>query len=175
MKKIFILLNVIAISLIFCGCSVPAYDVEVHISPKFKEQFKIYPSLEVDIAGVNENEAERFSAVSIDEYFQINNPLRQGSEHVTLCFSEGNTAPKQLAANDPVWKIFHKKEAVKLYLIANIPADNAIEKGKKDHRKQVVPLEKSNWFSSNKRYFEISPAGINILKNRPENKVKEAQ
>ncbi len=168
MKKHLLTLFASAVTaMFFSGCATPSYNVEVYLSSLFKEQMKIYPSLEVDIVGVNENEAERFESCNVNDYFEIGNALRSSTPHATVYFSETDILPKLLKKSNPVWKKFGKKGAVKLYLLVNLP----IEPGKgvaKDIRKMVIPLE-SSFFGSDDRYFEITPAGINVLKNRPEN------
>lgn len=167
-KHLVTFIAVFCTALFFCGCAVPAYNVEVYLSKQFKERMKIYPSLEVDIVGVNENEAERFDSCDVSDYFEIGNALRSSTVHATLYFSETDILPKLLKKDDPVWKKFAQKDASKLYLLVNIPVEPGKNRGK-DIRKTVVPLECPELFSSSRRYFEITPAGINLLKERPGN------
>lgn len=167
-KHLLIFAAGILTAMIFSGCAAPAYNVEVYLSKQFKEQMKIYPSLEVDIVGVSENEAERFDSCNVSDYFEIGNALRSSTARATICFSETDILPKLLKKQDVIWQKFGKKDAVKLYLLVNIP----MEPGKgiaKDIRKTVIPLERPGIFGSSWRYFEITPAGINLLKERPEN------
>lgn len=167
MKNPGLLLLSLLLSGLFAGCAVPSYDVEVYLSAKFKEQWNVYPSLEVDVVGVNTNEGERFSACSVDEYFQIGNALRTGTDHFTLYFSEDSIAPKLLRSGNPVWEKFARKEAGQLCLLVNIPQDSEKSATPKDARKIMIPLERVGLFGSRRRYFEISPAGIVSLKERP--------
>lgn len=151
---------------LLAGCAAPSYNVEVYLSPKFKEQMKIYPSLEVDVVGVNTNEAERFDTCVTDDYFTVGNALRSGTDHFTIMFSEDSSAPKLLRSSHKIWKQFGRKDADQLYLLVNLPPDGSKKLSGKDARKIVIPLE-NGWFDSDKRFFEISPAGIISLKNRP--------
>lgn len=153
---------------LFCGCAAPAYNVEVFLSGQFKEQMKIYPSLEVDIVGVNEGEAERFDSCNVNDYFEIGNTLRASTTHCTMYFSEADILPKLLKKQDPVWKKFGQKGAVKLYLLVNMPIEPG-EGTARDIRKVVIALERPGLFGSSDRFFEISPAGINQLQERPGN------
>lgn len=155
------------LSVLLAGCAVPSYDVEVYLSPKFKEQMKVYPSLEVDVIGVNAGERERFASCRIDDYFQIGNALRTGTDHFTLHFSEDDVVPKRLQSGDSVWDKFAKKEADRLYLLVNIPGMEAKPDGSKDGRRIEIPLKHTGGFNSKRRCFEISPAGIIFLKERP--------
>lgn len=168
MKKYLLILAAgILTAMIFSSCAAPSYNVEVYVSKQFKEQMKIYPSLEVDIVGVTENEAERFDSCNVDEYFEIGNTLRTSTMRSTLYFSETNYLPKVLKKQDPVWKKFDRKGAVKLYLLVNMPLEPT--KGAvRDIRKTVMNLERPGLFESSNLYFEITPAGINQLKERPQ-------
>ena len=166
MKKFSILVGTAAAIVTLTGCAVPAYDVEVYLSPKVKEKYQIRPSLEVDIAGINRTSEEHFKAIEVNDYFSPENMLRSGNAHATLHFSEENGDPKCLAKSDAVWKKFADGSADKIYLLVNLPLANG-KKQKNDPRKIVIPL-KDSIFSSNKRYFEITPSGLIQLKKRPD-------
>ena len=152
---------------VLTGCAVPSYDVEIYLSPKFKEQMKVYPSLEVDIVGVNANERERFASCRLDDYFQIDNALRSGTEHFTLYFSEDDIVPKRLQSGNSIWSKFGEKDADRLYLLVNTPATGTKSDEIKDGRRIEIPLERTGLFGSRRRCFEITPAGIVLLKERP--------
>ena len=62
MKKTELLFGVPLALLMLAGCSVPAYDIEVYMSPKVKEKYQIRPSVEVDIVGVSQSGEEHFQA-----------------------------------------------------------------------------------------------------------------
>ena len=164
MKKFSILIGAAA-AVLAAGCAAPAYDVEVFLSPKVKEKYKIRPSLEVDIAGINRTSEEHFKAIEVNDYFSPENMLRSGSAHATLHFSEEDGAPKRLAKSDAVWVKFAAGSADKLCLLVNLPPPGG-KKQKNDPRKIVIPLE-DGIFQSSKRYFEITPSGLVQLKGRP--------
>ena len=166
MKKIGIMIGTAAAMLALTGCSAPAYDVEVFLSPKVREKYQVRPSLEVDIAGLDHAAEEHFAAVDINDYFSPDNALRSGSAHATLHFSEEDGAPKRLAKSDPIWAKFAAGSADKICLLVNLPTTGG-KKQKNDPRKIVIPLE-DGIFKSSKRYFEITPSGLIQLKGRPE-------
>ena len=173
MKKIGVLIGTAAAMLVLTGCSGPAYDVEVFLSPKVREKYQIRPSLEVDIAGVNRTSEEHFTAIEVNDYFSPDNPFRGGNAHATLHFSEENGAPKRLAKSDAVWAKFAAGSADKICLLVNLPTPDG-KKQKNDPRKIVIPLE-DGIFQSSKRYFEITPSGLIQLKGRPEYAGSEIQ
>ena len=166
MTKFGVLIGAAAALLAWSGCSAPAYDVEVYLSPKVKEKYQIRPSLEVDIAGVNRTSEEHFAAIDVNDYFSPENTFRSGNAHATLHFSEENGAPKRLAKSDAIWEKFAAGSADKICLLVDLPAA-AGKKPKNDPRKIVIPLE-DGIFKSSKRYFEITPSGLIQLKERPE-------
>ena len=166
MKKFSVLIGAAAAMLLAAGCAAPAYDVEVFLSPKVKEKYKIRPSLEVDIAGINRTSEEHFSAIGVNDYFSPENTFRSSNAHATLHFSEEDGVPKRLAKNDAVWAKFAAGSADKICLLVNLPTPDG-KKQKNDPRKIVIPLE-DGIFQSSKRYFEITPSGLIQLKDRPE-------
>ena len=156
MKKTELLFGVPLALLMLAGCSVPAYDIEVYMSPKVKEKYQIRPSLEIDIAGLNHTTAEHFQAIDVNDYFSPENPFRSSNAHATLHFSEENGVPKRLSKNDPIWTKFSTGSADQVCLLVNLPLAGG-KKQKNDPRKIVIPL-KDGIFESSKRYFEITPS-----------------
>ena len=117
-------LAVFAGALLLSGC-IPAYNVEVYMSPKVKEKYQVRPSLELDIAGVNTADKEHFQAIAVDDYFTPENALRESSKHATLHFSEEDAVAKRITKNDPVWEKFSENAADTLYLLVNLPVSGA--------------------------------------------------
>ena len=173
MKKISILIGAVAAIVTLNGCAVPAYDVEVYLSPKVREKYQIRPSLEVDIAGVNRTSEEHFKEIEVNDYFSPENMLRNGNAHATLHFSEENGAPKCLAESDAIWQKFADASSDKICLLVNLPLADG-KKQKNDPRKIVIPLT-SSIFESSRRYFEITPSGLIQLKTRPEYATEKIQ
>lgn len=151
------------------GCSsVPHYDVEVYPSAELTQQYGYMPSLEVDVAGVTENEAGRIKAVNIDRYFTADNALRKSLKPETLRFSEDDVVYKVLSEDSGRWNTWNDKGADSIALIVNLPV--AAEKPQDDGRKLIVPIIKEGTFSRNSGTlrFEITPAGIIQINRVPE-------
>ena len=156
---------------VFAGCTT-SYEINVALSPKLKEVYGSYPALEVDIAGIDANEAERFAATPVDEYFAVGGALRSSTPHATLRFRYDDVKEHSLSSGDQIWKAFAKKDADRVVLLVNLPPlpetlakkeKPGKEEGKRDFRSVIIPLENS-WFSSDVRDFEITPVGINLRK-----------
>jgi len=164
------------------GCASPAYDVYVYLSPQLKEVYHVYPSVEVDIVGVDANGAERFASTSVDDYFRFDGALRKSTPHATMRFRESDVYPKFLEGDADIWKSFGGDEdANQLYVLVNLPPAELPASGEKggakpgvDGRKLAIPLEKDSvfnprrWFCWPSRRFEIVPVGINVCKDAPE-------
>jgi len=164
MKKLMMVL--VGIAAVLSGCSTPAYDVTVYISPKFLQTMKVYPTLEMDLVGINVNEEGRLKTITVDKYFEADSALRNGFDRCTVTFSEDSLQPKHVSKHNSIWKVFSAKAAEKLLLIVNIP-DNGETDTQNDARKLVIPLEKPGMFESSARYFELAPSGILQLKDKP--------
>jgi len=165
------------------GCAAPAYDVYVYLSPQLKETYRVYPSLEVDLVGMDSNVAERFTATSVEEYFRVGGALRRSTPHATLRFGMTDVYPKCLDGDDKIWEAFEECDADKLCILVNLPPASAPAEGEKtgavpktanaDGRKLIVALEKDcflnprRWFCWPSRHFEVVPVGINARNHAP--------
>lgn len=178
MKRNILLTAFAAIAL--SGC-VSSYDINVRLSPTLKELYGVYPALEVDVIGVDQNELERFEATPVDDYFAIGSALRGATPHATLRFRSDDTKMHSLSRWDDVWDLFDPKDPENVVVLVNLPplpgelkkaAAGAAKPKTKDGRRLVIPLENHLpflcpwwYFTSNVRNFEITPAGINIIKD----------
>jgi len=155
---------------ILFGCATPCYDVEVYLSPKIKDKYQVYPSLELDLIGVNQTDLDRFDSLSVNDYFVPGNPFRDGMDHVTVYFSDDNSGPKVVKRDNPVWGKFGHRNADRLVLIVNLPGADQY-KGKKNPCRVDIPLERSWWrylfFSYETKYIEVLPGGISLLSGKP--------
>lgn len=163
------------------GCWTPSYYVDVYLSPMLKETYKVYPSLEVDIVGADKNDAERLESCDVDEYFEVDDPLRKSTPHATLHFSETDILPKSLSTWDDAWDVFADKDADQFFVLVNLPKlpqKPGAKKGRKEPKEArcvSMALEPKNWFLQlvwpwyyRVRRFEIVPAGINCIGSAPE-------
>lgn len=160
------------------GCWTPSYYVDVYLSPSLKDTYKVYPSIEVDLVGADKNDAERLEACDVDDYFDIDNPLRKSTPHATLHFTETDILPKSLSTWDGAWDIFDGKEADRLYVLVNLPKvppkPGAKAFAGKDGRRISLALEPKNYFMQlvwpfyyRTRILEITPAGVSSLGGAP--------
>ncbi len=151
------------------------YDMEFYLSPKLKDKYVMYPSMEIDIVGASDSEKAALGQLSIEDYFSPGKPFRNNFEHYTIKFSNQDTERKVLSRKNPIFKSFQQRGVKELYLFVNLPPvqeskdakDNKEKKEDvKDLRKIVVPVKKGRLVDSN-RYFIITPMGIVRMGSRP--------
>ncbi len=151
------------------------YDMEFYLSPKLKDKYVVYPSMEIDVVGASDAEKATLGQLSVEDYFSPGKPFRNNFEHYTIKFSNQDTEKKVLSRKDPIFKNFQKKGVKELYLFVNLPPVQESKQSKedkekkeeiKDLRKIVVPVKKGRLVDSNK-YFIITPMGIVRTGARP--------
>lgn len=150
-------------------------DMEFYLSPKLKDKYVVYPSMEIDIVGASDAEKATLGQLSVEDYFSPGKPFRNNFEHHTIKFSNQDTEKKVLSRKDPIFKSFQKRGVKELYLFVNLPPVQESEQPKddkekkeevKDLRKIVVPVKKGRLVDANK-YFIITPMGIVRMGSRP--------
>lgn len=150
-------------------------DMEFYLSPKLKDKYVVYPSMEIDIVGAPDAEKATLGQLSVEDYFSPGKPFRNNFEHHTIKFSNQDTEKKVLSRKDPIFKSFQKRGVKELYLFVNLPPVQESEQPKddkekkeevKDLRKIVVPVKKGRLVDANK-YFIITPMGIVRMGSRP--------
>ena len=82
MKKILFWMGGMAVMLSGCGSSYPEFDIQVSPSTALVKKYGYYPSVEVDVAGLSESDAVKFSSYPVDKYFEDDSELILS---LTLC------------------------------------------------------------------------------------------
>lgn len=148
------------------GCATKM-TVMAGLSENIKEYYSIYPSVEIDIAAVTEDEAEDLKKLNADAYFAVGNPARESLTPYTFLFSAEQTAPQTMKYNVPQWDKWLEKDPKKIAVLANMPRkteDNG--KGGKDPR--IMILDMSSGFMHHKKLFvEAKPGSVVRLSNEP--------
>lgn len=155
MRKVTRLSIIFLIAFFFCNCTY-RYDIYVYMSKDLKEYYGYYPSVEVDIAGINEEENNWLDSYDIDKYFEVRNQLRVSMQPMTMKFSQNNIGVQHINKNSNFWNDWKKKGAKTLYIIANLP--EKIQQSK-DSRKLMFKIQ-SNLFRPRCKYIEIKREGL---------------
>jgi len=170
MKHILFLFFLGLLALFASGCLAPSYDLHVYASKQFLKEYNVMPAMEVDVLAPGANDARQLEIYDINEYFQVNNPMRRTIEHCTIYFSDDDVLPKRMKGGHPLWSKAGKNEASTVFLMVNLPfAEAKPGLNLKDTRRISIPLERSwfGWFSPDK-YFLITPQGILQKDEQPE-------
>ncbi|MGN0902984.1 MAG: hypothetical protein ACI4M9_06850 [Succinivibrio sp.] len=179
MKKLISILTVCAITLTGCS-SYPKFDISVSPSRALVKKYGFYPSVEVDIAGLSESDAVKFSSYPVDKYFEDSSGLRAYFEPYTMHFSQEDLTTKVLNPDNEAFVKMMEKDPVYLMLIVNLPyADK--ESKTLDPRKFILKIENGVISSQKDLYLKIGATGlikttkIDAKKDRPESLESEKQ
>lgn len=128
------------------GCSsgpkMGTYDIQVALDPALASSAAV-PSIEVDLVGVPPTGQAVWDAQSMNAYWAAANPERQTADRYTMTFGAGNTTPKTLESNDPIWGRWAGEEYV--YVMANLPGVSTDAAGSADARRLMIPLDTRHW------------------------------
>ena len=180
MKRIAGLTFLTVFCVLLSGCATKM-TVMAGLSENIKEYYSIYPSVEIDVAAVTEEEADELKKVNADSYFSVGNAMRESLTPYTFMFSAEQTAPQTMKYNVPQWDKWLEKEPEKIAVIANMPLkQNENVKGK-DSR--ILILKMSSGFMHHKKlYVEAQPGSVVQIRKEPvdpekiaEQKRKEAE
>ncbi|MEG0025111.1 MAG: hypothetical protein RR553_01320 [Akkermansia sp.] len=159
-------------ALLLCSCGMFAdkpqpYNIHIAYAPETIDQFRIYPSVEVDLIGCNDIESKRLLAASIDDYFRPNSSLRNSLSKKTFLFSEEKPTEQVLLTKDPIWDKWLKKQGVtELTLLVNLLQES---KEATDGRILQIPLYQSRWDDEDIEIL-ITPAGLSLRTHlKPQN------
>ncbi|MDO5532760.1 hypothetical protein [Sutterella sp.] len=162
-----------AAAALLAGCSSPKFEVGVRLSEDLRDLYGYLPSIEVDLAGVNPEEAERVNNYSVDRWFEPGNPMRASLIHKTLRFSEDAASPKNVPKDDPLWGELEERGSTLMAVLVNLPPVAA--EGDGDPRRIMVPIRSEHWYEreGGSLWFEIAPGGV-VRLGKPASKPKSS-
>ena len=173
MKKFVGLTFLIAFCVLSSGCAT-RMTVQAGLSENIKEYYSIYPSVEIDIAAVTEEEAEELKKVNADSYFSVGNAMRESLIPYTFMFSAEQTAPQTMKYNVPQWDKWLEKEPKKIAVLVNMPRKTDENAKGKDPR--VLILDMSSGFMHHKTlYIEAKPGSVSRIYKEPTDPEKIAK
>lgn len=162
-----------AFCMLSSGCAT-RMTVMAGLSDNIKEYYTIYPSVEIDIAAVTEEEAEDLKKTSIDLYFSVNSAMRESLLPYTMMFSAEQTAPLTMKYNVPQWDKWLEKEPKKIAVVANMPRKTDEKEKGKDPR--ILILDMSSGFMHHKTlYVEAKPGSVIRIYKEPTDPEKVAE
>ena len=154
-----------AFCLLSSGCAT-RMTVKAGLSENIKDFYSIYPSIEIDIAAVTEEEAEDLKKTDVDGYFAVGNAKRDSLSPYTMTFSAEQTKPQTMKYNVYNWNKWLDKKPEKIAVIVNMP--RAAAEGEKGKDPRVLIMDMSSGFLHHKElYVEAKPGSIVRIKNEP--------
>lgn len=160
---------------LIAGCSSPAFEVGVSLSPELRTLYGIVPTVEADFAGITPSEIERVRSVSVDEWFAPGNPLRASLSPKTLRFSEDRPLAQSISEDDPVWELWEKRGVTDLAVFVNLPMTPSAKGG--DPRKLIEHIRAEGWMEreGGEIWIEIGPGGAVKLAGPPAEKPEQKE
>lgn len=79
------------------------------------------PSIDVDVFAANASEEGVLKTLEVREYFDTDNPYREGVDAFSSRFTNQDLEPKKLSRRSHYWKQWKRKGAKTIYIIANLP------------------------------------------------------
>jgi hypothetical protein len=149
----------LALPALLTGCSgsgMGKYNVMVSPGGGLKDAAGGMPSVEVDLVGASDAQAERLKAYSVNDYFSGRDTMRAEADKKTLSFTKASPGPQTLSEKDPIWQSWKDKGATQLVVIANLPGVSG--KGE-DPRRLVLPLAGNRWDTDDIQ-VEVQKSGV---------------
>jgi hypothetical protein len=135
-----------------------AYNLKLVPGESLKES-----SATVDVVGVNPSELEKWRNYSIKEYFRPGDPLRTDAQKATVSFVPGRQEPLVLKTTDPIWNKWLKAGVQYVVVVADLPGVFPEGKvGSQDPRRQLVPLGKKCWDTSDLE-VKVQAGGVTVV------------
>jgi|GEM_PF-1724049 len=160
------------------GCSsadrMGRYTVVVSMAESMKDASSgLYPSVEIDVVGVNPTKKAEFESMALDTYFAPQSPrrseLRRNGERTLMTFTNQNPSPKTLEVTDPAWATWLGENArsnnggigaTHLFVLAKMPKPR--DATTVDPRRLALPLSTSKWNNGQRIEISITPIGLRL-------------
>ncbi len=145
---------------ILTGCSsLYKYDVQVSPSKEILKAYGNFPSIEVDVAGVSEEEAHLLSSYPLDKYFAPNNSMRRHIAPVTLHFSDLDWQPKIIEGGSAEFKKWKERGATHIVALVNLPFTDEENKSL-DPRIYILKIKDGTFSTQDDIYIKIGSTGL---------------
>lgn len=162
-KRAILALACAAMALGLSACSAPTYNVGVGFDQSMALPNGVYPSVEVDVVGVNEHDALRLDGYPTDQYFQPGDKFRESLSKYSMRFSDEQCGTVTLSEDDPIWTSWNQSGITRIYVIANLPGIWEIKFGKLDGRRLNLPVDSKSWPDGSDINISLKPGGLQLL------------
>ena len=145
------------IVLIFTSC-VSQYKVVVDFSPELRDHFVEYPTIEVDIAAVTDDEADEVKQMGVEQYFAPGSGTREQLQVQTCLFYRDARYTFVLPSRAPIWQTWRLKDPTTLLVIASLPHDPSMS-AQADPRLLAITMKRS-YILARSMYVWVEPTRI---------------
>ena len=157
MKKCFMYL---AALLIASGCSShPSFDMQISPSKELAKVYGYYPTFEVDVAAISNEDAIRLSSYPVEKYFEPSDPVRQYFEPVTFRFSEDDLKVKKIESGSDVYDRLMSRSPDYIAMLVNLPFTDK-ESKKLDPRVFIYKLGNGMFDRNPDLYVKVGATGL---------------
>jgi hypothetical protein len=143
-SKLLALLSVLPVLMFVSACSAPRtfekYNYDIRVDSVFKGS-----SIEVDLVGVNASELPRFESMSVTEYWQPGNSIRNSTIPPKMRFRFPSNKKIALSKNDPIWEKWRGRDVKYIIFIADLPGIMSDRHGSVDSRRLILPVDWRQW------------------------------
>jgi hypothetical protein len=156
----------LAAGILFSAC-VSQQQVVVGLSRGLSSNYALYPSIEVDVFAVSDEDLGTIKDAGVETYFAPNSGFREKTNPQVFFFSEEQTKPQSLRSRAELWKIWLEKDPTTLVIIAGLPHDPEMPAPPApDPRLLTIPIKKRFIFAP-RVYVLVEPGKIVRIKKSP--------
>jgi len=149
MSRFATVVGMVAVAWAAGGCTPGPFNVKVFVDEADAglrdEQTKTLKSIQVDLIGVNPSEYEQWEQMSVSEYWEPTNPIRQSAYQYVMKFGDIEPTEQVLSAENKIWNRWIKEnQAEHLFVFANLQGIED-KPGDADPRRVILPLARGKW------------------------------
>ena len=129
-------------------CVMGRYDVTVSAGRIQDDPRFITSDVEIDVIALTNDQycVDGWYKHDLKKYFNVNgDSLRDDSPVWKARFNSGDSDPRTLASDDPIWSIWEAEEATHLVILAKQMGEGSGD----STRRLVLPLDRSRWYDDN--------------------------
>jgi len=101
-------------------------------------------SIEVHIVAVSRTEFPRWETMSMTEYWEPGNPMRESAIKYVMTFGANSPIEQVLQKTDPIWAKWDERNAEQLLVLVFLPGIKD-KPGEADPRRLILPYDSSKW------------------------------
>lgn len=141
------------------------YTFKVSMDSSMANSSGSYPTVEVDLVGVNDMSIARWRGMKVDTYMQPGNPMRQAAKDIrkTLYFSNADHGTQVVYFNDAIWNQWAASKSTSVFVVALMAMDAEDIGAGGEPRVIEVPLTMEMWKNRQEIEFKVSSGGVRMV------------